>query len=509
MNFLLDRFPIETLNQLKKKLQLDSHTVKLAVVTIQTKPNNIDSSNEYLFDRDISLGLITKSAPMILDKNQILVASKYEGLAISVFSRYDTTQGNFSTQEMCSHYYELYNFWMFKIKQYSIEFCLHHYMPHDPSSVVLYLVLKNQKIPTIFLDSPHIFNEYRFLSCSFNFRYLLLEKKDLDSEFKFENISLKYKTSLINQDTNSLPKVLKFRSNKKLPFYDLNKKFFKITKTFIKTPSSFFNKIWNNVFGPANTFFKFSRYSWTSNKNNKSRIINKFFLLKIYILLIARFYKYEAKCTKNIKSSKYVYFPMPAQPEGSTLPAALEFRDVIMTLRILREAIPSDIPIYFKENLSVFEIHNPYLSAVNYRSPDFYDQISLIPNLKFVSAKANSHSLIKNSLSTATINGTAAIEAINFNIPAVTFASNWYDNIVGIHKFESISKLKVFFENIISKRYEFNSNDTKFKFDEEILIKFNEHNPYELEADSRNNLIASFIKSINKFEILDDRKWEI
>jgi hypothetical protein len=508
MNFLLDRFPIATFKQLKKKLQLDSHIVKLAVLTIQSKHNNLDLSHEYLFDRDISLGLITKSIPMILDKNQMHTASKFEGLAISIFSRYDTTQGNFSTQEMCNHYYELYNFWLYKIKQYSVDFCLHHYMPHDPSSLVLYLVLKNERIPTIFLDAPHIFNEYRFLSCSFNFRYLLLEKQESDPEFKYESVYFKYKTSLVNQDVNSLPKVLKFRTNKNLVFHSLKKNFLKIYKTLMESPASFFDKIWNNIFGPANTFFKISRYSWGSNKNNRPIIINKLFYFKTYILLIIRFYKYEAKCIKKLKS-KYIYFPMPAQPEGSTLPAALEFRDVILTLRILREAIPSEIPIYLKENLSVFEIHNPYLSAVNYRSPDFYDQISMIPNLKFISAKADSHSLIKNSLSTATINGTAAIEAISFNIPAVTFASNWYDNLEGIHKYISISKLKVFFENIISKSYDFDPNNTKFKFDKNILIKFTEHDPYEIEINSRNDLILSFINSINKFEKLDDRKWEI
>ena len=115
---------------------------------------------------------------MTLTREEIEQASKYEGLVINTFSRFDTTQGNFSSQEMSSHYYELYNFWIYQIKTYKIDFCFHNHVPHDPSSLILYLVLKSKKIPTVFFDIPYIFNKFKMLSCSFKHRSLLLENKN-------------------------------------------------------------------------------------------------------------------------------------------------------------------------------------------------------------------------------------------------------------------------------------------------------------------------------------------
>ena len=46
---------------------------------------------------------------------------------------------------------------------------------------------------------------------------------------------------------------------------------------------------------------------------------------------------------------EYIYFPMPSQPEASTLPLALEFRDINLVSRIIRMVIPNDITIIVKK----------------------------------------------------------------------------------------------------------------------------------------------------------------
>tara|TARA_B110000977_G_scaffold36325_1_gene48663 strand:+ start:13409 stop:14929 length:1521 start_codon:yes stop_codon:yes gene_type:complete len=506
MNFLLDRFPVKTFNDLKIALEDLGHEVPLSV--LKEKLDSVDNSFNvnYFIDRDVARGVVTKNVPMVLTRDEIEQASKYEGLVINLFARFDTTQGKFSSQEMSSHYYELYNFWIYQIKTCKIDFCFHNHVPHDPSSLILYLALKNKKIPTVFFDVPYIFNKFKMLSCSFRHRSLLLENKNDKSKFNFFDEFNEYQQNLVNKGINSVPIGVRFRGEKKTD-NTLKYRIKKISKLIMSNPSVLISKIWNYCFGSQDIFFKISRDSWSSKKNNMTRIHFYFFKQRLKLSLFFKYYRYEAKCIKNIKN-EYIYFPMPSQPEATTLPLALEFRDITLVLRIIRQAIPIEIPIIVKENLSVFETRNPYLSGVNYRSADFYEQLLKIQNLRFVSTKENSHELIKNAKLIASINGTAVIEAVTLGKPAISFGSNWHDNINGIHKFESINKLQEFYKNIRSDSTFIKPENSKIKFDEDIMIKIGKHNTYR-DNDYRKQLVKSFINSIYKFEEIDDRKWDV
>ncbi len=507
MNFLLDRFPAETFDDLKIALNELGHKVPLTVLRKHPEIKDLNTEFNYFIDRDVGLGIVTKNIPMILSRDDLAQASKYEGLVINTFSRFDTTQGNFSSQEMSSHYYELYNFWLYQIQTHKINFCFHHFIPHDPSSLVLYLVLKSKKIPSVFFDAPYIFNKFKMLSCSFQHRYLLLENKNDNSKFNFFEEFKEYQLSLSKNDISSIPRGVRFRVEKKNLYAVLKYRIKKTLKLIILNPSETISKIWNYYFGKQNTFFKLSRESWSSKKNNMSRIHFYLFCKKLKLDLFFKYRKYEAKCTNNI-SGEYIYFPMPAQPEASNLPIALEFRDINLLLRLVRQATSPEIPIIVKENLTVFETRNPYLSGVNYRSEDFYDQLLKIPNLRFASTKKNSLELIKGAKLIASINGTAVIEAVTLGKPAISFGSNWYDNINGIHKFESINKLQEYYKNIRSGNTFIEPESSKIEFDEDIMIKIGKHNTYH-DENYRKQLVKSFINSINKFEEIDDRKWDV
>lgn len=506
MNILLDRFPLETFLELKSKLDTNGHNVPLCVLTHQSKNliHQVDST--YFFDRDIAIGLVTCNVPHMLNRTDIKKASKYEGIAISLFSRFSIDQKYFSAQEMSSHYYELYNFWTYQIIKYKIQFCFQHYIPHDPSSFVLYIVLKNNKIPVVFVDVPHIFNKYRPLACSFENRDLLLNCNKNSLCIDFTEESLNYQIQLKQGGINSIPKTIKFRyeKNKTLILNNL----FKMMFLGFRKPEKIVNYILNIIKfrKSAGHFFKISRCAWSNSRSEFSHIQFYFFMKKIAFRLYFERKRYEEKCISSIPG-KYIYFAMSAQPEGTTLPTALEFRDIFIVLRILREVIPFDVPILFKENPSVFEMRNPYLSAVGYRSPDFYRRLLEIPNLKLVSSSVNSHDLIKNSLMVATINGTAAVESVYFGVPAVTFGSNWYDKINGIHKYQSISGLTEFYSKVDRGLLAARPIDSKLMIDKEMIVQFEDHNAYEFQGDARRHLIEALIASIAKFSRLDDRKW--
>ena len=107
------------------------------------------------------------------------------------------------------------------------------------------------------------------------------------------------------------------------------------------------------------------------------------------------------------------------------------------------------------------------------------------------------------------INGTAIIEAVAFGKAAVTFGSNWYDYIDGIHKYISINKLKNFYKNIRLNENLIKPISSKFELDKDMIVEIKKHNPYQVDIDSRKKLVKSFINSIYKFEEIDDRKWDV
>ena len=79
MNFLLDRFPLETFNDLKIALGELGHKVSLGVLTIASKSKDLEMNIDHFFDRDVALGVVTKNIPMILSRDEIKEASRYEG----------------------------------------------------------------------------------------------------------------------------------------------------------------------------------------------------------------------------------------------------------------------------------------------------------------------------------------------------------------------------------------------------------------------------------------------
>lgn len=506
MNILLDRFPIDTCVELKAALEEDCHVVPLCILFHYDLAKQ-DFKGNFYEDRNIAKGICTKDVPWVLSKSDLELAAKFEGLAIGVISRFDLNQSNFSAEEMSSHYFELFNFWVYQIKKRKIDFCIHHFLPHEPSSFTLYVVLKILKIPTVFLDVPHIFNKYRYLACSFKERGLLLYSNKEKSNFDYEKEFKTYKTHILNRNIYAIPQSVRYRHQKK----ENNQiakwlNFVKLFSSFLSNFKKFKFKQYLELKSRSLHYFKISRFSWSSSKNTYSNLYFNFITKKKALKLALSRKKYEAKCSPPPKGN-YIYFAMSGQPEGSSLPVALSFREIFAVIRTLREAIPEDITLVLKENPGVFETHNPYLSFVSYRAPDFYDKLLSIPNLLLVSTSTNSFDLIQNSLITSTISGTAAIEAYTLGKPVITFASNWYDQLHNIHKFETIEKLKLFVKESLEKKAKQTLEPQALPFDRKMMIKFERHQ-YQFPKSSRPEFINACKEAILRFTDLDSRKWE-
>lgn len=492
---------------MKTALEDSGYSVPLSVLT-HTSPNTENFIGRYFKDQDIAFGTITNEVPWILSKSDLELAAKFEGLAIGVIARYDLNQSNFSAEEMSSHYFELFNFWLYQVKKRKIDFCIHHYLPHEPSSFTLYVVLKTFKIPTIFIDVPHIFNKYRYLACSFQQRGLLLYSNQIKSNFDYEKEFKNYKTHILSRSIFAVPQSVRYRQQKKecsqIPTW---LKSLSLLSSLLFNFKNFNIKRFFQLKSRSLHYFKISRFSWSSSKNKFSNLYFNFITKKKSLELALSRKKYEAKCSPPPKG-RYIFFAMSGQPEGSSLPIALSFREIFAVIHTLRAAIPENIPLVLKENPGIFDTYNPYLSFPNYRAPDFYDRLLSIPNVLLVSTSTDSLDLIQNSTITSTINGTAAIEAYSLGKPVIIFGSNWYDGLDMIHKFESIENLKVFVNDSLKKNSSNIDLETQIlPLDRRIMIKFDTHQ-LEFDKYSRTELISACKEAILKFETLDFLKWE-
>lgn len=524
MNIILDRFPVSTETKVREFFNKKGYKTLISVLTIQSlKIPESNNGTEFFLDRSLSRGKIIENVPWVLSSNDLNKFSKYESLIISCISRYNLDQKNFSQEELSSHYLNLLNFWTYKVNQNNVNVIFSHYVPHDPSSFVLYILSKEKKIPYIFIDCPVIANSYKFMSCSFEERLLLLQSTD-NKPYNFNSNVEEYISSLITNSSNAIP--IPVRKNnmaitEKFSFIEIVKKIVNIFS--IDGFSGILQRFVNNfpfisfiIFTKktlrtsANTYFKINRKKYSSELSDFNIASYKLFLITLRIKLFFKKQTYKKKALKKIPDTKYIYFACPAQPEATTLPSALELRRISVALKMLSEAVPEGVRILFKENPVVFTLRNPYISGSDSFKYEYYESILKIGKIDFIDVNVNTLELIDKSLGVAAINGTAPIEAVIKNKLAITLSSNWYDGINGVYKCTSANDMK----KVISKMLEYPKIETNIfslPFNKDVLIEINKerHTPYEYDENIQDKIPLMLNNALNIFKSLDDRRWKI
>lgn len=137
-------------------------------------------------------------------------------------------------------------------------------------------------------------------------------------------------------------------------------------------------------------------------------------------------YKKMASDTCDL-SQKFVYFPLHNQPERATSIWGGQYLDQALALERLSRLIPENWFIYVKES--------PKQKGA-YRDRIFYARLRQIPNLIYLSDKANTYDLIKNAQFVSTIVGTVAWEAITGGKNVLCFGwGRWYKTFPGVYDY--------------------------------------------------------------------------
>lgn len=143
----------------------------------------------------------------------------------------------------------------------------------------------------------------------------------------------------------------------------------------------------------------------------------------------------------DLKLPKYVYFPMPYEPERTSLPDGGDFYEAMDALLALREYLPDEVHIFVKEHPSQFARK---LSGHKGRSPFSYQVIDQLHNVKLVDISVPSSKLTENAQFVCVITGTAALEAALIGSKGVVFGTPWFYDLPGVYLFDKLPSFEKF-----------------------------------------------------------------
>ncbi|WP_445680491.1 capsular polysaccharide export protein, LipB/KpsS family [Radicibacter daui] len=165
---------------------------------------------------------------------------------------------------------------------------------------------------------------------------------------------------------------------------------------------------------------KIMSFSFIYNKNSFRKSFTK-------LRKLSSIYKQqnlpESLYSKFESGEKYIYFPLHLQPEMTTDILGGKYCDQLLAIEELVRILPKDIFVYVKENPK----QTTYM-----REESFYQRLSLINRVKYMSMDVSSYDLIDGSQGVATITGTAGWEALQMGKPVIVFGAAWYRELSGV-----------------------------------------------------------------------------
>jgi hypothetical protein len=141
----------------------------------------------------------------------------------------------------------------------------------------------------------------------------------------------------------------------------------------------------------------------------------------------------------------FVYVPLHLQPEMTTSTLGGKYYNQLFMVYQLRAIVPHNIPIVIKENPKQW-IHG--------RGIGFYSKLRKIDNVFFAEKQIDSLEMIRKSVCTATITGTAGWETLKAGKPVIYFGYPWYSHIYGAFAAE---------KNIFERIQNFIPDESKYR----------------------------------------------
>lgn len=358
---------------------------------------------------------------------------------MKLMDRQDETR-IFARLERDAHFYAMFNRLYSLIIEKDIKFLVAGEAPHSSGHLIAYRICESLGIPTYHLVS--------------NIYVPLLQ---INTDLVGKPIPLATKPDIAKHIDIILEQFETYRNGIPTPLYMKQQADFDKNYSFARAVL----KYWKHLialrikpmlgikFKPNNDYHLRRRLPLHSNKK---KWMFPFVQRHLLEALSTEYAKYSQKVDlEDPKFSKFVYFPMPYEPERTSNPDGGDFYESIDALIALRNFVPLDIPILVKEHPSQF---SRKLQGFQARSPLIYQVLAKLQNVTLVDIAVPSSTLVQKSLFVSCITGTAALEAALTGGKGLIFGTPWFYGLPGIHHFDEVTS----FQNFI--------NAPNFKLDE-------------------------------------------
>lgn len=257
-------------------------------------------------------------------------------------------------------------------------------------------------------------------------------------------------------------------------------------------------------FGDASVNKKIKRYSnrifsdpesiYYNQGKTKSKLIR--WRLKQFFEQRKRQNFLDSISIRHIPDHKFVYFPLPVQPEAWSYAWAPFHTNLISIIENIARSIPSEYQLFVKEH--------PSQKGKLGRSQQFYEQILALPNTRLLHPDLNNYELISKCDLVTLINSSSGLEALFYQKPVIVFTDTFYDVVNMVTKINDISDLP---SEIKKCLYSFNFEPKELSYlvkaieNLQIIIPYYEilKDAITLSSIRKHEPVENFIPEINAF----------
>lgn len=383
-----------------------------------------------------------------------------------------------SVHEAMRYYYLQIKYFNAILLKYKPDLFICWRAPHNAFDYLLFNLCKLHSIPTLILwktslpRTTFVVNDMNFC---FNPKLSKSDDLSLDEQYR------RYISKIRGSYSDAMP--------------DYMHGIFKDVELPIMSNNSIFQKYLSNFKSKVNQFFSINTaFHYRDNSNSKLIRSIKYNNFKVLAAIKRRnlLKYYNNLCSKEeVKTDEpYILLALHLEPERTVCPEGGVFANQLLVAEMIARNLPSGWKLYIRENPKQLKgITKP--AGGEYRSKEYYNQLSSLPNVKLIPFEKSPFELIDNSKAVATLTGTIGWEAVLRGKPALVFGYAWYRGCEGVFYVPTNEDCKKAMDAIFSG----------YKVDEEkvnIYIKYIENKFAPWIIDDSSDEAVQDIKSMAK-----------
>tara|TARA_B100000676_G_scaffold258383_1_gene266775 strand:- start:40 stop:1632 length:1593 start_codon:yes stop_codon:yes gene_type:complete len=144
--------------------------------------------------------------------------------------------------------------------------------------------------------------------------------------------------------------------------------------------------------------------------------------------------RYAQTKLRDLIGREFIYFPLHKEPETDFVAASPEFLNQLNAISSLSRDLPAGAILAIKEHIPAFGL----------RPDNFYEQLSYLKNVVMVDAHESSIGLLLEARATATIAGTAGLEASILGRPVIQFGrhslNHFLEHVFTVYREDDIGR---------------------------------------------------------------------